>query len=812
MNFATAQRTRTTFVAAVFAAVVLVCAGMKDAAAQTTTLTWTGGGNGQWSDSADWATTVAPQTIGNYSLFFGGTTQTTAVNNIGTVSVNALSFTNNGSAGQNAAFTLSGSSLNLVNATITTTATSSGSSIRDTIANPITITGSSRLLLNNGHNLSLTGGISGNGSLDFGASIGAAVAYLSGSNSYSGTTYITGAGVQNASAGSTSEFNNYAFGSGDVIVSGSGSLIVRNGSTLTNALTIGGIGASYGGGVPQGAIRGSFGVAGSTATISGSLSLSGNATIKTAASSGLTGNKLLLAGPVSLGASTLTLSPSTCATGTSSNAVPIEIAGAISGAGSVVVAGDASSFVLLSGANTYSGGTTITSGTLRVGGSSALGSGALAVNASALDLNGKSLSVGGLSGSASGIITTAVTGTATLTTESATNTSYAGRILDGTGVVSLVKSGSGVLYLTGSNSHSGGTYITQGQVSNGTAGSSTAFNNNGFGTGDVVVSSNGTAVIRNGSTLANNFTIGGAGFRSNGTDAGAIRASFGASGTATLSGAVTLSGGAAIKTAASAGVAGAKLVISGPIDLGSNALEIAPLVSGTSAIAPSVELTGVIRGTGSVVVNGDAASRVLLSGANVYSGPTTVESGTLRVGSSTAVGTGALTVNNGVLDVNGQSLHASSLDLKSGASTLIDISGTASGSYAQVIEAATVAFGGALKIDFKQGGFVVDDFWQLFGGTSYSGHFSSVSATGAYGSLNFSYLGDGEWKATGASLGLGESLSFYENDTHAFKGLFKAGQLVLVPEPSTLAIAGIGMILVGWRGWSRRRACSSRRS
>jgi hypothetical protein len=33
-----------------------------------------------------------------------------------------------------------------------------------------------------------------------------------------------------------------------------------------------------------------------------------------------------------------------------------------------------------------------------------------------------------------------------------------------------------------------------------------------------------------------------------------------------------------------------------------------------------------------------------------------------------------------------------------------------------------------------------------------------------------------------------------------------AGQLVVVPEPSAVVIAGIGVLLAGYRHWSQRRA------
>ena len=79
-----------------------------------------------------------------------------------------------------------------------------------------------------------------------------------------------------------------------------------------------------------------------------------------------------------------------------------------------------------------------------------------------------------------------------------------------------------------------------------------------------------------------------------------------------------------------------------------------------------------------------------------------------------------------------------------------------------------------------------------------------MTATGAYGELSFSYLGSGEWKATGGLLAVDESLLFYENNSHALGETFLAGQLVLVPEPSTFVIAGIGIVVAGWQSLSRR--------
>ena len=157
-------------------------------------------------------------------------------------------------------------------------------------------------------------------------------------------------------------------------------------------------------------------------------------------------------------------------------------------------------------------------------------------------------------------------------------------------------------------------------------------------------------------------------------------------------------------------------------------------------------------------------------------------------------------------------LGVGSLQLDSGATAAMAISGTGVGLYDQIVAANNVNYGGSLAIDFTTGGFADFDVWQLFSGSSHSGTFSSVSATGAYGTLAFNYLGDGEWQATGGSLGVGQSLSFYEDNSHAIGDRYRAGQLVLVPEPSTVAFAGIGGLVLVARMWRSRRIARYRLS
>lgn len=762
--------------------------------------TWSGSaGNANWSSAGNWST--LPTTSGTWGLVFGGTSQTSPVNNIGTINIDSLSFTNDGTAGKTASFTLSGSTLALTSATIVTTATTAGSALSDIVANALTLTGTSTITLGSGHNLSLTtGGISGGGSLTVGSSGGSPTLYLSGSNTYSGGTLVTGGQVRTAENGGADGSNNNAFGTGSVVVSGSGSVAVRNGSSLSNNFSIGGQGLIASG--TQGAIRGSFSTSNRIASLSGTVTLSSNATITTAASNAVTNSRLELSGPINLGSSVLTLAPDLAVS--NSTSVPIVVSGNVGGTGSVVVAGNTQSTVLMSASNSYSGGTTLTSGTLQVGNAAALGVGQLVVNGGVLDLNAQALSVGALSGSSSGLIATSQAGTASLTTTYASDATFDGRISDGAGIVSLIKTGPGLMYMTGSNSYSGTTSITGGQIRTGVNGSSDGSNSNAFGTSAVVVSGSGSVAIRNGTTLNNNFTIGGNGLSNSGTQ-GAIRGSFSTSDrTATIAGSITLSSSATIASAASSGVTGSKLVLSGPIDLGSHLLTFDPGVAASGTTAAPIIVTGTMTGTGDVLIAG--SSTLYMNGVNSSTGSTTVRSGALGGDGSIA---GVVTVENGAFLTPGNAanttgtLDVGGLQLDSGATAAMTIGGTASGLYDQVVALNNVGFGGNLAVEFTANGFTNFDAWQLFSGSSFSGGFSSVTGFGSYGSLVFSYLGSGEWKA---DLGGGQTASFYEDNSNAIGGRYVAGQLIVVPEPSTMAAVGIGLALIGLRRSLRRRA------
>jgi autotransporter-associated beta strand protein len=130
--------------------------------------------------------------------------------------------------------------------------------------------------------------------------------------------------------------------------------------------------------------------------------------------------------------------------------------------------------LILSGSDSYSGGTILSEGTLQLGNTFALGAatGSLAVNSGVLDLHGYSPTVGSLSGSA--LIATLTSGVSTLTVSGTASTTYAGILNDGAGQLALTKSGAGTLTLTGASTNTGATAVLGGGLALKTTSAGTA--------------------------------------------------------------------------------------------------------------------------------------------------------------------------------------------------------------------------------------------------------------------------------------------------------------------------------------------------
>ncbi|EJH0209908.1 autotransporter-associated beta strand repeat-containing protein [Salmonella enterica subsp. enterica serovar Kentucky] len=360
---------------------------------------------------------------------------------------------------------------------------------------------------------------------------------LSGSNTYTGGTLING--------GTLVASNVEALGTGDV--TDNATLALNTGGTFDNAISGSGQVVKSGD---------------ETLTLCGTNSYTGGTTIS--------GGTLVATNVEALGSgdvtddATLELNTG----GTFDNA--------ISGSGQVVKSGD--KMLTLSGANSYSGGTLISDGTLVASNVEALGTGDVTNNATL------ALNTGG---------------------DFTNNISGSGQV---------VKSGDDTLTLSGANSYTGGTTISGGTL--------VATNVDALGTGDVTNSS--TLELNTGGTFDN--AISGSGQVVKSGDE-----------TLTLSGSNTYTGGTLIS--------GGTLVATNVDALGTGDVTD----NATLELNTGGTFDNVISGSGQVVKSGD--DTLTLSGANSYTGGTLISGGTLVATSVEALGSGDVT-DNAVLELN----------------------------------------------------------------------------------------------------------------------------------------------------------------
>jgi autotransporter-associated beta strand protein len=162
----------------------------------------------------------------------------------------------------------------------------------------------------------------------------------------------------------------------------------------------------------------------------------------------------------------------------------------------------------LSGDNTYTGGTTLNAGTLKIGNNSALGRGGLTVNSGTVDLNAYSITLTSLSGNGGRITDNSTgVGTTTLTLENNATSTFGGVIQNGTQkTVALVKNGQGMLVLSGENTYTGGTTVNAGNLKvTGSLASAVAVNDGATLSGNGSV---GSVLLNAGSTLSPGGSIG----------------------------------------------------------------------------------------------------------------------------------------------------------------------------------------------------------------------------------------------------------------------------------------------------------------
>jgi fibronectin-binding autotransporter adhesin len=265
------------------------------------------------------------------------------------------------------------------------------------------------------------------------------------------------------------------------------------------------------------------------------------------------------------------------------------------------------------------------------------------------------------------------------------------------------------------------------------------------------------------------------------------------------------------------------------------------LIGGSLGFMGTQTIEGAIQdnsgsGTVGVTVGGPATTNVwVLKGVNTYSGPTTVSTGGYLLmdgvvsASSTTTSSGylggsgtfggAVSIISGTISPGGTStsgasvtdtidtLTVGSLSLTSPAVTQMTVSGSTAGLYDQIVGAnssSSVSYGGTLALTLS-GSYVDYTTFDLFSGfTSQSGSFSAItlSAPGTdFDGLTFTGPdGNGDWY-TGWTVN-NQELKFSQS----------TGTLTVVPEPSTIVFAGIGLAMFGWSTWTRRRAKARRRA
>lgn len=413
---------------------------------------------------------------------------------------------------------------------------------------------------------------------------GAGTLVLSGANTYSGGTVINAGILQGDTTSlqgnvtnnatllfaqtSNGSFSGSISGSGQLIKNGGGTLIVSGansytGGTAINAGTLQGDSNSLQGNIADNAAlvfdQASDGTYSGVISGNGSVTKTGTGMLSLAGANAYTGGTTISAGTLQGDTASLQGPITNNAALVFNQASDGTYSGVVSGSGSLTKTGTGT--LSLIGANTYSGGTTVSAGTLQ----------------------GDSTSLQGN-----------IANNATLVFVQTGNGSFNGAI---SGSGTLVKNGNGTLTLVGTNSYTGGTTINAGALQ----GNASSLQGH--------ITNNAALIFNQGSDGAYSGVISGSG---NLTKTG--------NGMLSLTGANTYTGGT--------------IISAGTLEGDTSSLQGA--IANNAALifnqASDATFSNAISGSGSLTKIG--AGTLILDGANTYAGGTTISAGTLEVGDS----------------------------------------------------------------------------------------------------------------------------------------------------------------------------------